>query len=387
MTVTGLEALEALAQYIVVADALQAMLQPLRAGVGEAALDTTVQNAALTFAALAERVATALAAPDQPWQAVRVGEGPSGEARGGQLHRAGARQHDASPDDATPPIPEGEPECVDLRVHYLDDGIGVDAVTLTRPATHAPVSLPWPTVELQRSAGGVVDFVADAEQEGTVVYRPTREVQLAVDDPMTLRLSWPDLHVARWQSALSRMRVTRNAQMLATPTVTSPALRPTAAAFVLDGAEVSTPQAVIPLLAWPNAPMPIAGPTLEIALARALETIFPASEVGTDIQLDGDIVYEHGVGALAATGVGDDPLRIALVASAFHCVPLGEVPHAVALAADAWMEANGPPALQGQWCVDLRFMARQAERVRALLEVSLEYALGRTAATATAPSP
>lgn len=336
-----------LAQYVVVADAVDALLQPLAAGAIEGSVPATARRAATTFAELAERVVGAFAAADT-----------SAESRS----RVAALQ-------STRETPSAR---LELRLLYGDDDGTVSAIVASRPELRAEGAFPWPSIDMWSSGVTPVAFDSTAPADGAATYRPSAALRIPPGEHPVIQLSWPGLHVAHWPSAQASVQVTRNERLLVDADHPEDAGPATSDRFVYEGSAVEAPDPVRVLLDRGHAPIRLTGATLLAALESAMAALLPTDREREALELTAILAYSHALAPTPASVPGDDVLRSSIPVVLADRLVASRLAQSLSDRATAWLNATRPPRDKGRWELALTLQSAGSDSVP-LLQVMLHY--------------
>ncbi len=342
-----LELYTTLAQYVVVADALDALLQPLAAGMIEGSVPATARRAATTFAELAERVVGAFAAADL-----------SAESRS----RVAALE-------STHETPSAR---LELRLLYGDDDGTVSAIVASRPGLRAEGAFPWPSIDVWSSGITPVAFGSTAPVEGAATYRPSAALRIPPGEHPVLQLSWPGLHVAHWPLAQASVQVTRNERLLVDADHPEDAGPATSDRFVYEGSAVEAPDPVRVRLDRGHAPIRLTGATLLAALELAMAALLPTDREREELELTAMLAYSHALAPTPASVPGDDVLRSSIPVVLADRLVASRLAQSLSDRATAWLNATRPPRDKGRWEIALTLQSAGSDSAP-LLHVMLHY--------------
>jgi hypothetical protein len=299
-----------LAQYAAIAP----QLWPILAGLTDpaAGIDPTVTaNAVATYAGLIRETADA-------WLTHWGSPPPAPQARlsGGAPYELYG--YAVSLDSA---VIEERPWYVDLTLRRVSDA-GGDF---------------WPAITVLAADGARIDLIPRPEgpADGVLTYDfPPQTVEAFT--PLTFELRLPDLHIARYQSALSKVWVERNARLL------GPAGPQTREAFVYRTPALAFPEPLTPLIQI-DTRFDI-GPWTDNPATNPLNGVFEAIFDGDPAGRETSIAIRYGY-ALTA---GPDPIETYLPV-ALQPRELYEGVSPIVQAVEAWDSANQPVRDGGLW--------------------------------------
>ncbi|MFI1564699.1 hypothetical protein ACH4ZX_16895 [Streptomyces sp. NPDC020490] len=214
---------------------------------------------------------------------------------------------------------------------------------LTRPAEPGPAEVGWPDlvcvtgdgerIPLRREAAGGTDpDTADGVAARTYAI-PARKVPAS--GPITLELTFPRVHIARYQNASASVRVTRNAGLLGEE------WPGTAPDFVYRTPETGCPEPVVPYIDISDT-VPIA-PWPEQPLGALFEALFDGDPAGRPIAVGARYAY--------TLVPGEPPLTALLpvVQSTLGTYDEAATPTDLTAALDAWRLREQPAEDDGAW--------------------------------------
>ncbi|MFI0724174.1 LysM peptidoglycan-binding domain-containing protein [Streptomyces sp. NPDC021224] len=217
-------------------------------------------------------------------------------------------------------------------------------LSLVRSAEAGPGDVGLPDVVVVAADGERIPLVAAADPAAcgctdtdcACLAFPPRTVAASV--PVTFELTFPPVHIAGYQNASARARVTRNARLLGPE---GPATREP---FVYRTPDVGYPEPVVPFIDVTGV-LPL-GPWPSRPLDPLFDTVFDGDPTGRTIAIG--MRYEHTLVP------GDRPVTVSLPVVQSPAGPYGDATApAIVAAVDDWQQSMRPSPDGGAWAVRL----------------------------------